>query len=227
MGVNIRRLLLEIAIVFLVFAAALFLPAESIRWSNGWLFLALFFSFSLFLFGWLYRNNPSLLRERMRVATSDQQEPDKLLFPVLNLLLLAWLAFDSFDANRFHWSSVPAWLQVMGAGLLLASFRMLFLTFRANSYLSPVVRFQQDRGQHAVTDGPYHFIRHPMYSAILILMAGTSLLLGSAYGLLWAIPTVILLERRAVMEERLLMHELADYAAYKHSVKYRLIPYIW
>ncbi len=227
MRVNLNQLAFEVVFVFLVFGAALFLPAQSIRWLNGWIFLGLFFSFSLFLFGWLYKHNPSLLRERMRMATSDQQGWDKLLFPFLNLILLVWLVFDSFDANRLHWSSVPAWLQAVGAGILLSSFCLLFLTFKANSYLSPVVRFQQDRGHHAVVDGPYHYVRHPMYTGILLLVIGTSLLLGSAYGVLWAAAIMILLLRRAAMEERLLARELSDYAAYEQHVKYRLLPYIW
>ena len=95
------------------------------------------------------------------------------------------MVFISFDAVRFHWSSVPAWLQVVGAVILLCSFYFLFLTFRENSYLSSVVRIQEERGQTVVSTGLYHYVRHPMYAGILVFMAGMSFLLGSWYGLLF------------------------------------------
>jgi protein-S-isoprenylcysteine O-methyltransferase Ste14 len=93
------------------------------------------------------------------------------------------LILISVDAVRFHWSFVPLWLQLSGALILLCSFYFLFLTFSENSYLSPVVRVQEERGQTVVSTGLYHYVRHPMYTAILVFMIGTSLLLGSRYGL--------------------------------------------
>jgi protein-S-isoprenylcysteine O-methyltransferase Ste14 len=103
----------------------------------------------------------------------------------------------------------------------------LFLTFRENSYLSPLVRIQEERGHAVVTTGPYRYVRHPMYAAILIFVAGASLLLGSWYGALFGLVLLALLARRAVLEERTLLKELRGYAAYMARVKHRLIPYIW
>jgi protein-S-isoprenylcysteine O-methyltransferase Ste14 len=227
MNSDIRRIALQMTVVGMVFGLALFGSAGTLYWPAGWIFLGMFLGYAGLLFRWLYRNNPGLLRERMHLGTADQHASDKLLFPVLNLVLLAWLAFDALDARRFHWSSVPFDLQLAGGGILLVSFYLLFLTFRANSYLSPVVRFQADRSQSVVTTGPYRYVRHPMYSAILLLVVGTSLLLGSAYGLLWAAACMILLVQRARMEERLLVKELPEYATYKAQVRQRLIPYVW
>jgi len=163
----------------------------------------------------------------MRLGTSDQQDWDKVLFPLLIVFFFLWLIFMSLDAARFHWSPVPVWLQFVGAIVLLCSFYLLFLTFRENSYLSTVVRIQADRGHTVVSTGPYHIVRHPMYTSILIFAAGTSLLLGSWYGVLSALILLILLARRAMLEERALSAELPDYTAYMAQVKYRLIPRIW
>ena len=146
---------------------------------------------------------------------------------MLILLFFGWLIFISLDAVRFHWSPVPVWLQLLGAIILLCSFYLLFLTFRENSYLSTVVRIQEDRGQTVVSTGPYHTVRHPMYTAILVFAVGTSLLLGSWYGVLSGLVLMILLARRAMLEERTLRAELPGYAAYMVQVKYRLIPHIW
>ena len=131
------------------------------------------------------------------------------------------------DAVRFRWSQVPVWLQVVGAIILLGSFYLFFLTFRENSYLSSVVRIQEERGQTVVSTGPYHYARHPMYSAFVLLVVGTPLLLGSWHGVLVGLILVGMVARRAVLEERLLRKELKKYDLYIAQVKYRLIPHVW
>src|SRR5258706_6576863 len=133
----------------------------------------------------------------------------------------------SADAVRLHWSPVAGWPQVAGTLVLLGSFYLLFITFRENSYLSTVVRIQGERGHSVVSTGPYHYVRHPMYAAILLFMLGTSLLLGSWYGSLAGLIFITVLARRAVLEEQMLNSELPGYTAYTQKVKYRLIPYIW
>ena len=120
------------------------------------------------------------------------------------VLFFAWLILMPLDAVRFQWSQVPVWLQVVGAMVLLGSFSLFFLTFRENSYLSPVVRIQEERGQTVVSTGPYHYVRHPMYAAFVLLVLGTPLLLGSWYGILLGLILVVMVARRAVLEERTL-----------------------
>lgn len=223
----IRQQVAQLLGSFVTFALALFLPAGTLAWPAGWLFLLLFFGFYLGITIWLARHNPALLRERAHLRTADQQGWDKLLFPLLLLLSVVWLGFLSLDAARLHWSPVPLWLQAVGAVALLGSFAMLFLTFRENSYLSPVVRIQDDRGHRVVASGPYHYVRHPMYAAILVFVVGTSLLLGAWLGLLVGALFMIALGRRATLEESALRAQLPGYAAYMDRVRYRLIPYIW
>jgi len=122
---------------------------------------------------------------------------------------------------------VPVWLQVVGANVLIGSFPLFFATFRENSYLSPMVRIQEDRGQTVVSTGPYHYVRHPMYAAALLFLLGTALLLGSGFGLLLGLILVAMIAGRAVLEEHTLREELQGYDSYMAQVKYRLIPYIW
>jgi protein-S-isoprenylcysteine O-methyltransferase Ste14 len=227
MRINSKQQIGQFAGTFVAFALALFLPAGTLAWPAGWIFLVLFFSFYLAVTLWLYRHNPGLLQERTRLGTSDQLGWDKLLFPLLLVLPFAWLMFMSLDVVRFHWSPLPVWLEVLGAVVLLGSFYLLFLTFRENAYLSPVVRIQQERGHAVVSTGPYQYVRHPMYAAMLAFMVGTSLLLGSGYGLLLGLLFIAVLARRAVLEERALREQLHGYAAYMAQVRYRLIPYIW
>jgi protein-S-isoprenylcysteine O-methyltransferase Ste14 len=227
MNVSIKMLVGQFVGLFLLFALALFLPAGTIAWPAGWIFLILFFGFFLAVNAWLFKHNPGLLQERMRMSRPDQQGWDKVFFPLLLVLSFAWLSFMALDAVRFHWSQMPAWLQAVGVLLLLCSFYLLFLTFRENSYLSTVVRIQEERGHTVVSTGPYHYVRHPMYSAIAVFVAATSLVLGSWHGILFGLMFMLMLARRAVLEERTLREKLHGYTAYTAQVKYRLIPYVW
>lgn len=227
MEVNVKQLVGQCVGLFAVCALTLFLPAGTLAWAAGWIFIALFFGFFIAVNVWLFRHNPGLLQERTRFGTSDQKGWDKILFPLVGGFPVIWLTFLSFDANRFHWSPVPVGLQMVGAAILLCSFYLFFLTFRENSYLSPVVRIQEERGHSVVCTGPYRYVRHPMYAGIVVFMVGTPLLLGSWYGVFVGLLLVVMLARRAVLEERTLKNELRGYADYMAQVRYRLIPYVW
>jgi protein-S-isoprenylcysteine O-methyltransferase Ste14 len=227
MQINIKLLIGQTAVLFVLFSLALFLPAGTLTWLTGWIYIVLFFGFFIGVNVWLYKHNPGLLQERMSLERPDQKGWDKILFPLLLILPFVWLVFISLDAVRFHWSPLPTWLQGVGAIVLLCSFAFFFLTFRENSYLSTVVRIQKDRGHKVVSTGPYHYVRHPMYSAFLPFMVGTPLLLGSWYGILFGLIFMLVVARRAVLEEHTLRQELSGYVDYMTQVKYRLIPFVW
>jgi protein-S-isoprenylcysteine O-methyltransferase Ste14 len=228
MTVNLKLLTAQIAGMFVVFALILFLAAGTAAWPAGWAFLVLFFGFTIALSRWLLRHNPGLLTERMTgIGKSDQKSWDKVFFAVANVLFLAWLVVMPLDAVRFHWSQMPLWLQTLGAVLLLCSFYLFFLTFRENTYLSPAVRVQAERGQTVVSTGPYRYVRHPMYATAIIFLVGTTLWLGSWYGLISGLLLVVAIAVRAVQEERMLRAELPGYDEYMAQVNYRLIPYVW
>ncbi len=228
MKISLGLLTAEIGFLFLVLALALFLAAGTLAWPAGWAFLGVFFIFVVGITAWLFRRNPGLLTERMTgLGQSSQKAWDKIFYIVLQVIFIAWLILMALDAVRFRWSQVPVWLQVIGAVILLCSFYLFYLTFRENSYLSPAVRIQSERGQMVISTGPYHYVRHPMYSAGLLFFLGTSLLLGSLYGLVAALVLICAIGIRAVLEERTLRQELEGYETYMAQVKYRLIPYLW
>jgi protein-S-isoprenylcysteine O-methyltransferase Ste14 len=227
MTVNIKMLVGQLVYLVLFFSLPLFLAAGTLAWPAGWIYLVLFFSFVFAITSWLFRHDPALLMERMTMSRPDQKSWDKVFLALAYVSFVAWLVLMALDAVRFHWSQMPTWLSVAGAIVLIYSFYLFFATFRENSYLSPVVRIQGDRGQTVVSTGPYHYVRHPMYAAALLFFLGTTLLLGSWYGLLLALLLVFLVAGRAVLEERTLRKELQGYDAYMTQVKYRLIPCVW
>ncbi len=228
MAINLKALTLGLAGLFVVFALALFVSAGTIFWPAGWAFLVLFFGANSALARWLYQHDPGLLQERM-TAGWGKSEPfwDKVFLAVLELFLLIWMVVMGLDAVRFGWSQMPAWLQTVGALLLLVSFYLFFLTFRENPYLSPAVRIQRERGQTVITTGPYQYVRHPMYAAGIPFAVGTALLLGSWYGLLLSLVFIAGLVFRAVQEERVLQAELPGYKEYMARVQYRFLPHVW
>jgi protein-S-isoprenylcysteine O-methyltransferase Ste14 len=225
--INRVALSARVAATFSIIALALFLPAGNPSWISGWTFLALFFGFIIAITAWLYRCNPGLLKERLRRRSSDQPGWDMILYPLIGALFFVWLSLMSLDAARFHWSLMPLWLQVGGGVILSCSFYLLYRTFRENSYLSPLVRIQHERGQTVVSTGPYKIVRHPMYAAIVVSVIGTSLLLGSWCGIPFGFLLICVLARRAVLEERVLREQLPGYLAYMAQVRYRLVPHIW
>ena len=122
MRVSTQLVVAQSAGLFLALALALFLPAGTLTWLVGWVYLMLFFGFFLGVNAWLYRHNPGLLQERLSLSRADQKAWDKRLFPLLLVLPFAWLVVISADAVRFHWSREPVWLQLVGAVLLGCSF---------------------------------------------------------------------------------------------------------
>jgi len=228
MKVNLSLLALETGTTLLVMGLALFVAAGTLAWPAGWVFMILYFGYLLGGSLWLLKHNPGLLTERMTgFGKPGQKGSDKAFFALFLAVFLAWLVLMPLDAVRFHWSHVPTWLQAAGAVLLLGSFALFTLTGRVNPYLSPAVRIQRERGHTVVSSGPYRYVRHPMYAAVIPHQVGIALLLGSWYGLLCAPIFVAGLAARAVYEERMLRAELPDYDAYMAKVKYRFIPHIW
>jgi protein-S-isoprenylcysteine O-methyltransferase Ste14 len=228
MAVNLKLLTISYLGLLVIFALALFVGAGTVFWPAGWVFLVLFFGANAALARWLLKHDPGLLQERMTgIAQPNVPTWDKVFFAVLQVFFLAWLVVMPLDAVRCRWSDMPGWLQTPGALLLLVSFYLFFLTFRANPYLSPAVRIQTERGQTVISTGPYRYVRHPMYVAAIIFIAGTSLLLGSWCGLLMGLFFTLAMAYRALQEERVLKAELPGYAEYMAKVKYRFLPHVW
>lgn len=190
--------------------------------------MILLFSFTIGISIWLLRFNPELLAERMKgIGKAGQKRWDKVFLALLFPIFFGWYVAMALDAVRFRWSHVPLWLQWIGAVIFIVSFYIFYLTFRENTYLSPAVRIQKERGQTVVTTGPYRFVRHPMYAGFILFAIGTALLLGSLYGLVGALLLILMIAWRAVREEQVLKRELEGYVEYVNRVKYRFIPYVW
>jgi protein-S-isoprenylcysteine O-methyltransferase Ste14 len=222
------RLAFGIAKGLLLFAVPLFAAAGTLAWPEAWVFLGIFLVGTLAISRMLMVHDPALLAERLRpLAQRDQPRWDRILLGAIFLVLIAWLVVIGLDAVRFAWSAVLLPIKIAGGVGELVAWAIFYATFRANTFLVPVVRIQRERGHQVISSGPYAIVRHPLYAGAIVFFASTPLLLGSYWGLLFSLLLTVLVALRARLEERALEEGLEGYRAYAARVHYRLIPGIW
>jgi len=212
------RLLLGVPCI----AAVLFCPAGSLKFWQGWLFLATFLAGNLALTYYLYRHDPRLLERRLLSKETGREQ--KLFRMIWIPLWVGGLMLPGLD-HRFGWSRVPAWLTLFATALVMCAYYLLFVVMRANSFASSVI--QVEAGQRVISDGPYRIVRHPMYSTFLVLIVAVPLALGSYVSLPVFALLIPLLIFRLVHEETMLRKELPCYAEYCRRTRFRLVPFIF
>jgi protein-S-isoprenylcysteine O-methyltransferase Ste14 len=150
---------------------------------------------------------------------------------VVYLLLLgfsAWIVLMPLDARRFGWTpKLPLFVEILGGVMLGLSWLFLFRSFTDNTFLSPLVRIQDERQHRVVSTGVYGVVRHPMYLGAILMFMGGPLLVGAATAFVVALAIALLLASRIADEEKLLLVSLDGYADYRRHVRYRLLPFVW
>ena len=220
-------MLLTKAILFLLvgilFVGGLvFLPAGTLSFPNGWLLMGVLFIPMLLMGVVMFFRAPDLLRKRLN--HKEKQGEQKAVVSLSALMFLCSFVVSGLDF-RFGWSAMPKWLIVLSAVLFLAGYAMYAEVLRENAYLSRTVEVQA--GQKVISTGLYGVVRHPMYSATLLMFLSMPLILGSWWGFVIQLVYPALIIVRLQAEERLLVQELDGYAEYRQKVKYRLLPGIW
>jgi protein-S-isoprenylcysteine O-methyltransferase Ste14 len=227
--VPMERKIVFAFLYILVFPALILLLSGDYSWTEGWIFSLWFILLCYSTILYLYRKDPALLEERYKQpGTGNQEGWDRYVVYGLLVGFILWIVIMPLDAQRFGWSPLfPFWLKTAGVAGLAGSFFLFFRSYTDNTFLSPLVRIQQDRRQRVVTTGVYRFVRHPMYLGGILMFIGTPLLLGSIYGLLIGLALTVLLMARIRGEEMLLVRDLDGYREYIQHVPYRLFPFLW
>ena len=192
--------------------------------------IALWTSFGLVMTPYLLRHDPELLVERMKLVPlhKDQKVWDKVIMLLFFISAYALYIMPGFDVVRYEWSEpLPVWMRIFAIVLHLPCFVMLGWIMRENTYLAQVVKIDKEREHRVITTGPYAFVRHPMYTIVIVLLFAAPVALGSRYALILAVFLTILLIVRTYLEDRTLHTELAGYPEYARRTPYRLIPRIW
>lgn len=220
-----KQALLGILRLQIILALALFLPAGSVRYWEGWVYWTVFFVGCMLITLYFLKHDPGLIARRLKAGpAAETEKSQKVIQAIAGVLSCGALLVPGLD-HRFHWSSVPIPIVLAGEGLVALGFLLIFLVFRENSFASSAIEVAED--QKVIATGPYRVVRHPMYAGALLLFLGTPLALGSWWGLLLVVPLFGVLAARLLDEERYLTGHLAGYQEYCQRVRYHLIPFVW
>jgi protein-S-isoprenylcysteine O-methyltransferase Ste14 len=210
----------------LILILLLFVPADSITWTRGWLFLLVVVTLLGAAALYLWRINPEIFAARSRIHPETKRW-DRILLGFLLTAMVAIIPIAALDDGRFQWSRMSWWFVGLGHFLLTTAVVITAWAQGVNRFFEPGVRIQTERGHHVVQTGPYAIIRHPGYFAASLLFPGMALALGSWWALLPAGFATLLLLIRTEWEGRTLRAKLDGYADYAQRVRFRLIPGVW
>ena len=214
----ITKFLLGVILVGLL----LFLPAGTLNWFGGWLFMAILF-IPMFCAGVVMMiKNPGLLASRL--DAKEKRGKQSIVVKLSGLMFLCGFIVAGLGV-RFDWFMLPTPVCIGGAVVFIVAYILYAEVLRENTYLSRTIEVQE--GQKVIDTGLYGIVRHPMYSVTLLLFLSMPIVLGSIWAFLIFLVYPFIIAARLLDEEKFLEEELEGYREYKQKVKYRLIPFIW
>ena len=214
--------LLKFLLGVVLVAALLFIPAGTLNYPNAILLMVILFV-PMFLAGLvLMVKNPDLLRRRLKVK--EEQGEQRKIIAATGFMFVVGFILAGLDF-RLDWLPLPQIISKVSALLFLLAYALYAEVLRENTYLSRTVMVEEE--QKVINTGLYGLVRHPMYSATIILFLTMPLVLGSLIAFLVFLPYPIMIIKRLKNEEQVLSKELTGYTEYRKKVRYRLIPYIW
>ena len=200
----------------------IFLPAGTFAFPGGWLLMGILFV-PMFLAGIVMMwKNPDLLKSRLNAK--EKQGEQQLVVKLSGLMFLCGFIVAGLDF-RFGWLPLPEAVSFGGAAAFLIAYGLYAEVLRENTYLSRTIEVQEN--QKVIDTGLYGIVRHPMYSATVLLFLSMPLVLGSLISFVIFLAYPFIIAKRIRHEEEFLERELPGYREYKGKVKYRLIPFVW
>ena len=206
----------------IIFGLLIFLPAGSFQYWQGWLMMGVLIV-PMFVAGLILMvKNPYLLRKRLN-AKEEEKEQKSVVALSGGMFVVAFVVAG---LNwRFQWLVLPDWAVWVAAALFLFGYVLYGIVLRENTYLSRTIEVQED--QKVIDTGLYGIVRHPMYTATIILFLAMPLVLASPISFLIMLLYILLIAKRIRNEEVVLEEGLEGYREYKQRVKYKVFPYIW
>jgi len=218
----VRLVVIRYVLALVILGSVFFLSAGTFAYWHAWVFMAILFIPMFFVLLYLFKYDPGLLERRMR--TREKEMRQQLVMKLALIPFFAAFLIPGID-YRFGWSSVPVAVTIAADTLVFSGYIFFFLVLRENSYASRVVEVEKD--QKVISTGPYAWIRHPLYLAVLVIYLFSPIALGSFWAVIAMIPLPFVLILRIKNEENLLKKELVGYEEYMREVRYRLIPLVW
>ena len=200
----------------------LFLPAGTIHYPCGWLLMAVLFV-PMFIVGVLMLlRSPELLKRRLNAKEKEIEQKKVVALSGVMFIVAFVVAGLNF---RYSWIAMPTWSVWSAVAVFLLSYIMYTEVLRENEYLSRTIEVQEN--QKVVDTGLYGIVRHPMYSATVLMFLSMPLVLGSLPSFVIMLAYIPIIVKRISNEEKVLMNELCGYREYCNRVKYRLIPFVY
>ncbi len=225
MTANAKKALAGMFRSLLVIAAIFFIPAWSLRFWEGWIYLAIMGAASVTIVLYLATYDDALIGRRLKAGPVAEKEKSQKIIQTLTAVIgVILFLVPGFDF-RWQWSNVPTALIVLGDVGIVAGYIVIFLVFRENTYASSIVEVAES--QKVISTGPYALVRHPMYVGAILIFFATPLALGSWWAFIPAIVLSAMIAVRLIDEERFLVANLPGYDDYRRQVRYRLIPGLW
>ena len=221
-----KKLFFEAIIKFILGAVTIglliFVPANTINYWNGWLFMGLLF-IPMFVAGIVMMiKSPELLRKRLNAK--EKQNEQKQVVKLSGLMFLS--GFISAGLNfRFAWIVIPNIVVIISSIMFVISYIIYAEVLRENEYLSRTIEVEEN--QKVIDTGLYGIVRHPMYAATILLFLSMPLVLGSLISFIIFLVYPFIIAKRIKNEEEVLEKELVGYSDYKKKVKHKMIPFIW
>ena len=206
----------------IIICILLFIPAGTVNYPNGWLFIALLFIPMFFAGIIMLFKSPDLLRRRLNAKEEEDEQKTVILVSGIIFLVAFILAGLNF---RFGWFKLPSLVIIIASVIFLLAYIMYAEVLRENEYLSRTVEVSEN--QKVVDSGLYGLVRHPMYTSTIFLFLSMPLVLDSIFSFIVMLVYPIIIIFRIRNEEKVLENELIGYKEYKEKVKYKLIPYLW
>ena len=207
---------------FVAIGVLLFLPAGTLHYWNAWLFVAILFVPMIFLGIVMLFKSPKLLERRL--DAKEKVNEQKLVVALSGIMFVA--AFVVAGLNfRYSWHSLQDYVIWIETGIFLLSYMMYAEVMRENAFLSRTIEIQEN--QKVIDTGLYGVVRHPMYSATLLMFLSIPLILGSIISFAIMLAYIPIIAIRMNNEEKVLEEGLEGYKEYKQKVRYKVIPFIW
>lgn len=207
---------------FIAMGLLLFLPAGTLNYWNAWLFIAVLFGPMLVLGIVMLFRSPALLAKRL--DAKEKIDEQKWVVALSGIMFVASFVVAGLNF-RFSWHSLPDYLIWSGASIFLLSYLMYAEVMRENAFLSRTIEIQEN--QKVIDTGLYGIVRHPMYSATLLMFLSIPLILGSLISFVIMLSYIPIIAIRIRSEEQVLEDGLEGYKEYKQRVRYKVIPFVW
>lgn len=214
--------ILKFALGVILIGLLIFLPAGTIEFFYGWLFMGVLFV-PMFLAGIVMMiKSPDLLKKRLNAKEKENEQ--KQVVALSGLMFIVGFIVAGFN-YKYSWIIMPKPVVIISTIIFLVGYALYAEVLKENQYLSRTIEVQEN--QKVIDIGLYGIVRHPMYMATILLFLAMPLVLGSIISFIIFLVYPFIIAKRIKNEEEVLEKELDGYIEYKKKVKYKMIPFIW